>query len=222
VFKILVCEDDSTLRKMIMTYLNKQGYDVLEAKDGQQGYDMFINQHLDLIITDVMMPFVNGFQLVQKVKRSAPNLPVIILTALESFLDKEQGFTQGADDYMVKPLDLKELHLRVRALLRRYQIAMENEIKLKHVFLNFQTKSCQIDGKTIDLTKKEFLLLFKLVSNPNIIYTREQLMNEIWGYDSNSYDRTIDTHIKRLREQVITDDFDIITVRGLGYKVVLK
>lgn len=221
-FQILVCEDDRAIRRLMTTYLTKQGYDILEAEDGRQGYDLFTEHHIDLVITDVMMPEMDGFHLVRKIRESAPNLPMIILTALESYPDKEQGFLQGVDDYMVKPVDLKELHLRIKALLRRYQITMNQEIRLDHVVLNYQYKSCRIDGVDIDLTKKEFLLLFKLLSNPNVIYTREQLMNEIWGYDSDSYDRTVDTHIKRLRERIMTKDFDIVTVRGLGYKAVLK
>jgi two-component system, OmpR family, response regulator len=221
-FQILICEDDHIIRKLMSTYLKKQGYDIFEAENGQEGFEIFSTKHIDLLITDVMMPLMDGFTLVQKTRQNAPHLPMLIMTALESYQDKEQGFSQGVDDYMVKPVDLKELNLRIKALLRRYQIMMQQEIKLKHVALNYQTKTCYINNQPIELTKKEFLLLFKLVSNPNIIFTREQLMNEIWGYDSNSYDRTVDTHIKRLREQVVTDDFEIITVRGLGYKVALK
>jgi DNA-binding response OmpR family regulator len=145
-----------------------------------------------------------------------------MLTALDTFNDKEKGFTSGADDYLVKPVDMNELVLRVKALLRRYKIVSENKYEYKSIKIDYQKQMLEIDNEIIELTTKEFQLLYKLISSPNRIFTREQLMNEIWGFDSESYERTVDTHIKRLREKLITNDFEIITVRGLGYKVVLK
>lgn len=154
--------------------------------------------------------------------RSPPlDTPVLMLTALESIDDKERGFHAGADDYLVKPFVLKELTLRAKALLRRYHAVSESKIVLPHTELNFPTKTAVINGKNVALTKKEFLLLFKLLSNPNIIFSREHLLDEIWGFDSESTDRTVDTHIKWLRDTAENEDFRIVTVRGLGYKAVL-
>ena len=183
---------------------------------------VFENNHIDLVITDVMMPHMNGITLSKKIRQINKDIPIIILTALDTFSDKEKGFTSGADDYMVKPVDMPEMILRVKALLRRYQIISENILKHKSVVLDFQTKSLTIKEKPIELTIKEFDLLYKLISTPNRIFTREQLMNEIWGFDSESYERTVDTHIKKLRVKIKTDNLEIVTVRGLGYKVVLK
>lgn len=221
-FKILLVEDESSIRKLIKTYLNRQGYHVIEAADGKAGLEVFSNQHIDLIITDLMMPEKDGYDLTQHIRESSKDIPILIMTALDAFQDKEKGFDKGADDYMTKPVNLPELHLRLKALLRRYQVTKEHQIELAHLHLDYASFSCFVDNQPIILTKKEFLLLFKLLSNPNIIFTREQLMNEIWGFDSDSYDRTVDTHIKRLRETVISSDFEIQTVRGLGYKAVIK
>jgi len=220
--KILVAEDEFYIRDLICKHLDKNGYSPVCAKDGLEAMKVFENNHIDLVITDVMMPHMNGITLSKKIRQINKDIPIIILTALDTFSDKEKGFTSGADDYMVKPVDMLEMVLRVKALLRRYQIISENVLNHKSISLDFQTKSCTVKTKAVELTVKEFDLLYKLISTPNRIFTREQLMNEIWGFDSESYERTVDTHIKRLREKINTKDFEIITVRGLGYKVVLK
>jgi DNA-binding response OmpR family regulator len=220
--KILVAEDEFYIRDLICKHLNKNGYSPICAKDGLEAMTIFENNHIDLVITDVMMPHMNGITLSKKIRLINKDIPIIILTALDTFSDKEKGFTSGADDYMVKPVDMLEMILRVKALLRRYKTISDNIMKHKSLLLDFQTKSCSLKNKPIELTIKEFDLLYKLVSTPNRIFTREQLMNEIWGFDSESYERTVDTHIKRLREKFNTKDFEIVTVRGLGYKVVLK
>ena len=220
--KILIIEDEYNIRKLFSKYLSNQGYETIEAEDGQKAVQIFEKEHIDLIITDVMMPIMDGITLTNKIRISHPELPILMLTALDSFEDKEKGFISGADDYMVKPIDLNEMLLRIKALLRRYQIVSSNKIELKNLTLDYQSGECILNGHFIELTRKEFLLIFKLLSSPNKIYTREQLMNEIWGFDSESYDRTIDTHIKRLREHIPSDDFEIVTVRGLGYKAVVK
>jgi two-component system, OmpR family, response regulator len=220
--KILLCEDDTHIRKLIATYLSQQGFIILESDNGLSAWTMFQNEKVDVVITDLMMPKMDGFSLTQKIRSAQNDVPILILSALESLEDKEKGFFSGTDDYMVKPIDLKELLMRLKALIRRYQIITEDKIILKSLHLDQANNQCVISGKSIELTKKELQLLFKLLSYPNIIFTREQLMNDIWGSDSLSYDRTVDTHIKRLRDQVICDDFEIITVRGLGYKAVLK
>ena len=144
-----------------------------------------------------------------------------MLTALDNIKDKEESFMSGADDYVVKPVDMKELMLRVQSLLRRYKIINKQLFEHKSTVLDYKTFICHINDQDINLTKKEFMLLFKLLSSSGQIFTREQLMNDIWGFDSYSYERTIDTHIKRLREKIHTDDFELVTVRGLGYKAVL-
>ena len=220
--KILVAEDEFYIRDLICKHLEKNGYTVICAQDGLEAINIFESNHIDLVITDVMMPHIDGITLAKKIRQTSKDMPIIILTALDTFSDKEKGFTSGADDYMVKPVDMLEMVLRVKALLRRYQIISENILKHKSISLDFQKKDCFVNKKSIELTVKEFDLLYKLVSTPNRIFTREQLMNEIWGFDSESYERTVDTHIKRLREKLVTEDFEIVTVRGLGYKVVLK
>jgi DNA-binding response OmpR family regulator len=220
--KILLCEDDVHIRKLIVTYLSSQGFNVLESDNGMSAWSIFQNEKIDVVITDLMMPKMDGFSLTQKIRSSQKDVPILILSALESMEDKEKGFISGTDDYMVKPIDLKELLMRIKALIRRYKIIMEDKIVLKSLLLDQANNLCLVSGISIELTKKELQLLFKLLSYPNIIFTREQLMNDIWGYDSQSYDRTVDTHIKRLRDLVNCDDFEIITVRGLGYKAVLK
>ncbi len=220
--KILVVEDDIHLRHIIAKNLEKYGYEIIQSENGSEAYEVFENIHIDLIVTDIMMPYVDGNSLVKKVRYSNDNIPIIMLTALDSYHDKEKGFSSGADDYMVKPVNMKELILRVKALLRRYKIVSESVLNLKNIHLDYNAKSCLVLDKQIVLTIKEFNLLYKLLASPSQIFTRQQLMNEIWGFDNESYERTVDTHIKRLREKVITIDYEIITVRGLGYKAVIK
>lgn len=221
-FKILLAEDDKNLRNALLQSIKNDGFMVVGAENGKEAYELFLSDHFDLIVTDIMMPMMDGNELTKKIKSENANLPVLMLTALESIDDKEKGFTSGADDYLVKPFALKELILRIKALLRRYENTYENKIEMQHTYLNFNTLETIVNGENVELTKKEFLLLFKLLSNPNIIFSREQLMNEIWGYECSSFDRTVDTHIKVLREKVASKDFEILTVRGLGYKVRLK
>jgi len=221
-FKVLVVEDDDMILKLISRYLAGSGFDVIQASDGHAGLSMFESQHIDIVITDIMMPRVDGFQMVKNIREINQDIPILMLTSLDSFSDKEKGFTSGSDDYLVKPIEMKELLLRVKSLLRRYQIVSQNKIEYKGLSMNYQTNSVVVNSESIELTKKEFLLLYKLLSNPNLIFTRSQLMNEIWGYDNESFDRTVDTHVKRIREKVQTNDIELVTVRGLGYKVILK
>ena len=221
-FKILVAEDEFYIRDLIVKNLQNQGYNVIPAKDGIDAFDIFENNHIDLVVTDIMMPHMDGNTLSKRIRQINEDIPIIMLTALDTFSDKEKGFNSGADDYMVKPIDMQEMLLRIKALLRRYKVVSENRFEHKSIKLDYQTQSCFIKDKQVELTTKEFQLLYKLIASPNRIFTREQLMNEIWGFDSESYERTVDTHIKRLREKVKSKDFEIVTVRGLGYKVILK
>ena len=220
--QILVVEDEFYIRDLICKNLENAGYKTISAENGEKAFDIFTNQHIDLIISDIMMPKVDGITFVKRVRDIKTDIPVIMLTALDTYSDKEKGFSSGADDYIVKPVDMKELLLRVKAHLRRYKIVSENQFTHKGLTLDFNEQSCIVDDQNIELKNKEFQLLYKLVSSSGRIFTREQLMNEIWGYDSESYERTVDTHIKRLREKVKTNDLELITVRGLGYKAVLK
>lgn len=220
-FHILLAEDDTNLRVVVEKTLRGAGYTVEAAADGKTAYEKFCQERFDLVITDIMMPFMDGNRLTQKIRELSGEIPVLMLTALETIDDKEKGFHSGADDYLVKPFSLKELVLRTKALMRRYGMVSENKIVLPHTELNYNTNTAVIDGANVELTKKEFLLLFKLLSNPNVIFSREQLLDEIWGYDNDSKDRTVDTHIRWLRNKTENEDFKIVTVRGLGYKAVL-
>lgn len=221
-FKILIAEDENNLRKVLISTLGKEGYEVTAAENGQIAFDKFCEEKFDLVVTDVMMPIMDGNELTAKIRSIVPDTPILMLTALETLDDKERGFVAGADDYLTKPFALKELLLRIKALLRRYGEVCENKILLPHTELNYNTNTAIINGESVELTKKEFGLLFKLLSHPNIIFSREQLMDDIWGFDNESNDRTVDTHIKWLRDKTENEDFKIVTVRGLGYKAVLQ
>lgn len=221
-FRILIAEDENNLRKVLSSTLGKEGYAVTAAENGQIAFDTFCEERFDLVVTDVMMPVMDGNELTARIRSVMPDTPILMLTALEDLDDKERGFVAGADDYLTKPFALKELLLRIKALLRRYGEVCENKIVLPHTELNYNTNTAIINGKPVELTKKEFGLLFKLLSHPNIIFSREQLMDDIWGFDNESNDRTVDTHIKWLRDKTENEDFRIVTVRGLGYKAVLQ
>lgn len=219
---ILVVEDDQHIRQLISKTLEKQGYQIYQAENGEKGWHIFLDTYIDLMITDIMMPITDGVNLVKKIRQINETVPIVMLTALESFKDKERAFVSGIDDYLVKPIDMNELVLRVKSQLKRHQMIHDHVFTYKSITLDYSKYTCQIQNNTIELTGKEFQLLFKLVASSGKIFTREQLMNEIWGYDTESYERTIDTHIKRLREKLSTEDIELITVRGLGYKAVLK
>lgn len=220
-FKVLVVEDDNNIRSLVSKFLENEGFEVSQAVDGHEGLKIYEEQHFDILITDVMMPKTDGNELANIIRMQNKDIPIMMLTALESIDDKEKSFLSGSDDYMVKPVDMKELVLRVKALLRRYKIATENKIQHKRIHMDFKSLVVTVSGQNIELTQKEFKLLYKLISNPNTIFTRNQLINEIWGFESESYDRTVDTHVKRIREKVKCEDIQLVTVRGLGYKVVL-
>lgn len=220
--RILIAEDEPHLRDAMAKSLTNEGYAVVECFDGENALDTFYNEHIDLIVTDIMMPRMDGNQFAAKVRAANTDIPILMLTALETIDDKEKGFNSGTDDYLVKPILMKELALRVKALLRRYKINSEKKIELPHTVLDFSSQTLTINGQHIELNKKEFQLLFKLLASPNTIFSRERIINEIWGYESDSCDRTVDTHISWLREKAASSDFEILTVWGLGYKAVLK
>jgi len=218
-FTILLVEDDTHLNKMMAVYLRMKGYNVITAFDGEEALSALESTLPDLVISDIMMPNMNGFELTRELRDWYKELPVLIVTAKDTIEDKRAGFLAGTDDYMVKPIDLDELHMRVTALLRRSRIASDRKIVIGDTVLNYDSLTVTRGDHTLQLTKKEFFLLFKLLSYPTQIFTRRQLMDEIWGMDAESDERTVDVHIKRLREKCeCFPEFRIVTVRGLGYK----
>ncbi len=221
--KIIVAEDDVNLNTLYSKTLSLNGYEVTSCFNGREVLDALAQQTFDLVITDVMMPVMDGFTLAKELRRAGWQLPILMITVREAFEDKRQGFKNGVDDYMVKPVDVDEMLLRVEALLRRAQIVADNLLTVGNTTLDSQKLSLTVEGTTRYLRQKEFQLLFKLMSYPGKIFTRAQLMDDIWGYDSESDDRTVDVHIKRLRDLLGEDAaITIQTVRGLGYKGVKK
>ncbi|MDE6763513.1 MAG: response regulator transcription factor [Oscillospiraceae bacterium] len=222
-FSVLVCEDDKNIRRLMTEYLIEDGYTVIECRDGAEALESFGQNHIDLLITDVMMPETDGFELVRELRDAGFDTPVLMITARGTMEDKKTGFGCGADDYMVKPFDMEEMLLRAAALLRRAGTASEKRLSIGNTVLDYNTFSASSSGETVYLPNKEFQILFKLLSQPDRIFTRTQLMDEIWGYDNDSTQRTVDVHIRRLREKFENSlDFEIVTVKGLGYKAVKK
>lgn len=222
-FHILVVEDDIELCELFSTVLVKNGYKTTNAKDGIEALNVLDKEYIDLIISDIMMPNMDGFELIETIRNAKFSLPILMITAKESFQDKQRGFLLGIDDYMVKPIDVNEMVLRVGALLRRAQIINERKQWLGNTLLEYDSLSVHQNTETIMLPQKEFYILYKLASYPSRIFTRQQIMDEIWGIDSETDIRTVDVHINRLRDHFKNNiDFEILTVRGLGYKLVKK
>ena len=220
---ILVAEDDLALNKLICKVLEKDGHFVISKKDGEEALCALDEMHMDLIVTDIMMPKLDGYEFVENIRSFNPTVPILVVTAKGSFNDKLRGFNLGADDYMVKPIDINELILRVNALLRRSKIANERRIVIGDTVLDSDAFSVTTGGETVTLPQKEFLLLFKLLSYPDRVFTRFEIMEEIWGYESESDEKTINVHISKLRNRYENnEDFSIETVRGIGYKGVIK
>lgn len=218
---ILVVEDDLKLNKLFCTILSRNNYLTFSAMDGIEALNMLEHEHIDLIISDVMMPNMDGFELTKTLREAHNDVPILMITAKDEFKDMQQGFGFGTDDYMVKPVDVNEMLLRVSALLRRARIANVRKIEMGNTVLDYDSLTVKVGNEENLLPQKEFLLLYKLISYPNKIFTRHQLMDEIWGMESETDERTVDVHINRLRERLKDcDDFQIITVRGLGYKAV--
>ncbi len=222
-FNILIVEDDKELGRLFCTVLEKRGYFCMLAKNGEEALDLLDKEYIDLIISDIMMPKMDGYTFIKTIREAQFKQPVLIITARDRFEDIEKGFNSGTDDYMIKPININEMVLRVRALLKRAQINSERKIEVGNTVLEYDSFTVYINNTAEELPQKEFLLLFKLLSSNNHIFTRQQLMDEIWGMDSQSEMRTVDVHIGRLRERFKNcDDFEIVTVRGLGYKAVRK
>lgn len=220
-FNILIVEDDQELRQLFAHVLLKNGYTVTGVSTGQAGLDALDNSFFDLIISDVMMPVMDGFEMVRQLRESGSAIPVLMITAKDAFDDMRQGFLSGTDDYMIKPVNVNEMVLRVGALLRRAQMINERKQVLGNMILECDSLTVTSEGESMILPQKEFMLLYKMASYPGRIFTRQQLMDEIWGYDSESDTHTVDVHIGRLRDRFRDNkDFKIVTMRGVGYKVV--
>ena len=219
--KILIAEDDRELRRLFAHVLLKNGYSVKEVSNGKEALEAIDCDYFDLIISDIMMPEVDGYTLIRELRESGNTTPIMIITAKDAFDDMRQGFMYGTDDYMVKPINVNEMLLRVQALLRRAQMISERRQTIGSTLLEYDTFSVITENERVELPQKEFLLLYKLASYPGRIFTRQQLMDEVWGYDSDSDTHTVDVHIGRLRERFRENkDFKIVTIRGVGYKVV--
>lgn len=220
---ILIVEDDSDICQLYSRVLTKNGYQVTGVANGQEALDAIDQNYYDLIISDIMMPVMNGYELVRELRENGCNIPVMMITAKDAFDDKRQGFLSGTDDYMVKPIDVDEMVLRVGALLRRSKIINDRSLTIGGTVMDMDAFSVTADGETQTLPQKEFMLLYKLASYHGKIFTRNQLMDEIWGYDSPSDTHTVDVHVGRLRDRFRDNrDFKIVTIRGVGFKVVRK
>lgn len=222
-FNILVVEDNADMRELFCTVLADGGYRAIPAVDGADALRIMEKEYIDLIVADIMMPNMDGYELTKALRDARYDLPILMVTAKNQFEDMKKGFRAGSDDYMVKPVNVNELLLRVEALLRRARISSEKKIVVGGTVLNYDALTVTRNGEESILPQKEFYLLYKLLSYPNKIFTRQQLMDEIWGMFSETDERTVNTHINRLRERFSDcTDFEIITVRGLGYKAVKK
>ena len=221
--KILVVEDDIKLNKLVRKALEEEGYDAYMALNADSALQMFKEDHYDLIISDIMMPVKDGFALAEEVREFNSSVPILFMTAMDDFEAKKRGYELGIDDYMVKPIDTQELLLRVGALLRRSQIVSERKLVVGNTVLAYDSLTASTPEGEIELPQKEFYILYKLLSYPRKIFTRSQLMEEFWGADSDSAERTVDVHITRIRDKFKnSEDFEIVTIRGLGYKAVKK
>ncbi len=222
-FDIMVVEDDIHTRKLMCTILERGGYTAIAATDGVDALSVLEKKHVDLIIMDLMMPRMDGYELTRTLRESGYELPILMVTARETIADKRRGFMLGTDDYMVKPVDEEEMLLRVAALLRRAKIASDKYITVGNTTLDFSSYTVTCGDTTDTLPQKEFLVLFTLLSYPGKIFTRRALMDEIWDMSSDSDERTVDVHINRLRDRFRdSEDFRIVTIRGLGYKAVFN
>lgn len=220
---ILVVEDDKHTRKLLETILKREGYSVLKAEDGVIAMEVLENNHVDLIILDIMMPNMDGYEFAKELRDAECMIPILMATAKQLPEDKKRGFIVGTDDYMTKPIDTEEMLLRIKALLRRSQIASARKLTIGKVTLDYDTLTVSREDEKQTLPQKEFYLLYKLLSYPDRIFTRIQLMDEIWGMETESGDTTVNVHMNRLRKRFDSyPEFEIISVRGLGYKAVKK
>lgn len=221
--KILVVEDDKKLNYIVCSFLNDNGYHAISCKNAMEAFDRMQEESVSMIISDIMMPEMDGFEFSSIIRKHDKQIPILFMTARDDIKSKQKGFEIGIDDYMVKPIEMDELILRVSALLRRANIANVRKLEVGTLSLNEEETTAYIEGEEIPLTVKEFNILFKLLSYPKRTFTRTQLMDEFWGFDNESNPRTVDVSITKLRDKISDcKDVEIITVRGLGYKAVIK
>ena len=222
-FQIMVVDDDKNTRLFLKAVLEAENYTVLTAENGEDALALMETNHVDLVVLDIMMPKMDGYEFTQALRESNNNLPILMVSAKQLPSDKKHGFMVGTDDYMTKPIDEEEMLWRIKALLRRARIASERRIVLGDVVLDYDSLTVSRKGETQELPQKEFMLLYKLLSYPGKIFTRIQLMDEIWGADSETGWETVTVHIGRLRKRFeCWNEFEIVSVRGLGYKAVKK
>lgn len=221
--KILVVEDDRELNRTVCSYLSKNGFECFGCLNANDAYDVMYDNTIDLIISDIMMPVVDGFEFAQSVRDINKDIPILFMTARDDFMSKRMGYSVGIDDYMVKPVDLDELLLHIGALLRRAKIANSKKLEIGGLTLDADEYSAYYNGEVIQLTVREFNLIFKLLSYPKKTFTRSQLMDEFWDVDTNSSTRTVDVYMTKIRDKFsMCTEFEIVTVHGLGYKAVIK
>lgn len=222
-FRILVVDDDKNTRRLLQAVLENDGYEVFTAEDGEAALALMDRQYIDLVVLDIMMPNMDGYEFTETLRRGNNSLPILMVSAKQLPSDKKQGFLVGTDDYMTKPIDEEEMLLRIKALLRRAKIASEHRIEIGDVILDYDALTVSRGNEVQELPQKEFLLLYKLLSYPGKIFTRIQLMDEIWGADSDTGWETVTVHVGRLRKRFQDwPEFEIQAVRGLGYKAVKK
>ena len=222
-FRILVVEDDKDLNKTVCSFLGAAGYEPIGCLNAEDAYDAMYDNMFDLIISDIMMPGTDGFEFTKSVRAINEDIPIIFMTARDDLASKQRGYRAGIDDYMVKPIDLDELLLRIGALLRRSKIASSRKLEAGNFMMDADEHTAYLNGSEIQLTTREFNLLYKLLSYPKKTFTRQQLMDEFWDADTLSGPRTVDVYMTKLRTKLSDcDSFDIVTVHGLGYKAVLK
>ena len=220
--KILIVEDDESVR-ILMEVKLKKDFEIFTAENGKAALKLLENVKIDLLLVDVMMPIMDGYTLVKTLRNENNQIPAIMITAKSEIPDKLKGFDSGVDDYMVKPVDFDELKARIKVLLRRSRINKEKQIEIGDVIINSETFSIKKNKSIMYLPKKEFEILYTLLSYPDIIFTKDQLLEQIWGYDSESDETTVRTHINRLRSKIEEfNEFEIVTVRGMGYKGIIK
>ena len=220
---ILVVEDDAKLNQIVCTYLNDSGFHAKGCLNAREAYDEMYNNLYELIISDIMMPEIDGFEFARTIRQMNRNIPILFMSAKDDLPSKRKGFQLGIDDYMVKPIELDELLLRVRALLRRANIETERKITVGNLVLDADGMSAEVDGEEIGLTTREFNIIYKLLSYPKKTFSRAQLMDEFWGVDSDTSLRAVDVYVTKLRAKLSAcNGFQIVTVRGMGYKAVLQ
>lgn len=222
-FKILVVEDDKDLNKTVCSFLNHSGYEAVGCLNANAAYDALYETMFDLIISDIMMPGTDGFEFARTVRTQNENIPILFMTARDDMASKQRGFRIGVDDYMVKPIDLDELFLRIGALLRRAKIAASRKLEIGRFVMDADEHTAYLNDEEIPMTNREFSILYKLLSYPKKTFTRMQLMDEFWDVDTETTPRAVDVYMTKLRGKLANcEDFEIVTVHGLGYKAVIK